>query len=154
MKFCNLFLLCFVILFSCDTITQKQFEFIYYPSRNVYYDVANKLYFYSLDGGTTWDSLQVTRTNQPAIPGPQQTIYSTTPDIFANNAQHIKQYNGTLIDINGTYTDSINGELVAERKIKKVKATPAIVENTGEEKKTEKKPGFFKRLFGKKNNNQ
>ena len=154
MKICNLFLLCAAILFSCNTITQKQFEFIYYPSRNVYYDVANKLYFYSLDGGNTWDSLQVTGANQPAIPGPQQTIYSTTPDILADNAQRIKQYNGNVIDITGNYSDSLNDELVAERKIKKVKATPAITASTGEEKKTEKKPGFFKRLFGKKNNNQ
>jgi hypothetical protein len=154
MKFFNLFLLCCVILFSCNTTTQKQFEFIYYPSRNVYFDVANKLYFYSLDGGSRWDSLQVTGTNQPAIPGPQQTIYSTTPDILANNAQHLRQYNGTVMNITGNYADSINGELVAERKIKKVKATPAITASSGEEKKTEKKPGFFKRLFGKKNNTQ
>lgn len=142
-----LFLLvsCMVIP-SCNSITQKKFEFFYYPASNVYYDVTNSVYLYSLDGGKTWDSLNTKTNKEPAIPGGKQVIYSTTPEIWEENAEHLKQYNGHVMNITGNDSNTSNETLVAERKTKKAKAP---VTNTNE--KPEKKPGFFKRLFGKKN---
>lgn len=134
------------MLSSCNSLTPKKLEFFYYPLRNVYYDVTNSLYFYSLDGGKTWDSLN-TRTNKdPSTLGAKQIIYSTTPDIWKDNAIHIKQYNGQAINVTGYDSSLSQADLAADRKIKKTKAT---VTNTDSGK--EKKPGFFKRLFGKKN---
>ena len=79
--------------------------------------------------------------------GNKEIIYSNTPEIWADNDAHIKQYNGHTINITGD--DSLlQNNLAAERSVKKVKTTV-----TTPDKKTEKKPGFFKRLFGKKNLN-
>jgi hypothetical protein len=138
------FLLCGVIILSCNNSTQKKLEFYYYPSRNVYYDVSNSLYLYSLDGGKTWDSINIKTNKEPAILGNKRIIYSTSADVWKDNAQHLSEFNGQAINITNN-DSSIN--LVAERKIKKARAAvPAM--NTP---KPEKKPGFFKRLFGKKN---
>jgi hypothetical protein len=134
-----------MMILSCDDIGQKKFEFFYYPERNVYYDVSNSMYLYSLDGGTTWDSLHAKMNKDSATLGSKEIIYSTTPDIWTDNETHIKQYNGHAINITGNDSLSQN-DLAAERKAKKVK-----VSATNSEKKSEKKPGFFKRLFGKKN---
>jgi hypothetical protein len=43
---------------ACNNIhNDPAFEFYYYPARNVYYDVSNGRYIYSLNGGRTWDTL-------------------------------------------------------------------------------------------------
>ena len=136
-----------LIISSCDNLTQKRFEFFYYPAKNIYYDVADKFYLYSLDGGRTWDSARVTTTAAPATLGDKETIYSTTHEIWMQNNEHIKQFNAHLIDIAGMDTAVSNQDLVAERKAKKIR----IVTDTETSKEPEKKPGFFKRLFGKKN---
>lgn len=135
-----------IMMLSCDNIGQKKFEFFYYPERNIYYDVTNSMYLYSLDGGKTWDSVNI-KNNADVTPtiGTKRIVYSTTSEIWLDNASHIKQFNGHIINITGN--DSLlQNNLAAERRVKKVKATVS-----DSSKKTEKKPGFFKRLFGKKN---
>ena len=135
-----------VVIFSCDSITTKKNEFFYYPTRNVYYDVADKLYLYSLDGGKTWDSLSVKNDAEPSTLGTKRIVYSTTHDIWKDNAAHIQQFSGHAINI--TTPDSLsNADLAGERKIKKIKT------NTEPVKKPEKKRNFFQRLFGKKDKN-
>ena len=138
--------ICSGVLLSCDSFTQKRFEFFYYPAKNIYYDVAGKFYLYSLDGGNHWDSVRAT-TTEPTTLGNKEIIYSPTPAIWLQNDAHIKQYNAHIINISGVDTGLSNQELVAERKAKKVR----IATNTQATKEPEKKPGFFKRLFGKKN---
>ncbi|MEO8712399.1 MAG: hypothetical protein ABI405_09770 [Parafilimonas sp.] len=134
-----------MMMLSCDDAGQKKFEFFYYPERNVYYDVTNSMYLYSLDGGTTWDSLHAKMNKDSTTLGSKEIIYSTSPGVWADNDAHIQQYNGHIINITGNDSLSQN-DLAAERKAKKIKAAA-----TKSEKKSEKKPGFFKRLFGKKN---
>ena len=136
--------ICSVVFLSCNNITQKKFEFYYYPSRNVYYDVANSLYFYSLDGGKNWDSLNVPSNKEPVTPGTKRIVYSTSLDIWKDNAQHVSEFNGHVVNLIRD-SNSLQTDLAADRKIKKVKAPVMNVP------KPEKKPGFFKRLFGKKN---
>jgi hypothetical protein len=139
-------LISYSIFSSCNNILQKKFEFFYYPSKNVYYDVANKLYIYSLDGGNTWDSSYATTDKEPATLGNKQIIYSPTPNVWVNNNEHLQQYNGRLISIENSDSSNTQEDMVADRKIKKAKP---VVTTTAKE--PEKKPGFFKRLFGKKN---
>jgi hypothetical protein len=145
-SFLFLFICCAIIL-SCNNATQKEFEFYYYPARNVYYDITNNLYLYSLDGGKTWDSVSTYTNKEPAILGSKQIIYSTTPYIWKDNKAHVSQYKGQVINITGNDSSLVQNYLVAERKIKKV-IQPLVTE---QDKKPEKKPGFFKRLFGQKN---
>jgi len=145
-SFIFLFICCAIIL-SCNTTTQKEFEFYYYPARNVYYSVTNNLYFYSLDGSKTWDSVSAYADKEPVTLGSKQIIYSTTPEIWLANKEHVNQYKGQLINVIDNDSSLAQNNSVAERKIKKVIQPPV----TGPEKKPEKKPGFFQRLFGKKN---
>jgi hypothetical protein len=139
------FLLCGAVILSCDNPSTKKLEFFYYPSRNVYYDVSNSLYLYSLDGGKNWDSISIKTNKEPATLGVKRIIYSTSADVWKDNAQHVSEFNGQVINITGNDSNSLQNNSVAERKIKKQKAPVMNVP------KPEKKPGFFKRLFGKKN---
>jgi hypothetical protein len=134
-----------VVLHSCDNITQKKFEFFYYPQRNVYFDVANSQYFFSLDGGKTWDSVYSHTNYEPSILGDKQILYSNTHAIWDDNEQDLKQYNGHSINIVGEDTVVVTHDEVADRKIKKIK--PVLTDSN---KQPEKKSGFFQRLFGKK----
>lgn len=134
-----------VIFSSCNDIGQKKLEFFYYPQRNVYFDVASSQYFFSLDGGKIWDSVYSRTNSEPATLGNKQIIYSDTHAIWNSNEEHLKQYNGHLMNIVGEDTVAINQDEVADRKTKKIK--PASADSN---KQTEKKPGFFQRLFGKK----
>lgn len=138
------FIVFYVMLSACDLITQQEYEFYYYPSRNVYYDVARKEYIYSLDGGQTWDSSLAFTDKEPATLGAKQILHSQSPNIWLNNTQHLQQYNGQAINILINDT-ALRQDFVAERKLKKT--TPAVTQKN----EPEKKPGFFKRLFGKKN---
>ena len=145
-SFLFLFVCCAIIL-SCNITTQKEFEFYYYPARNVYYSVTNNLYFYSLDGGKTWDSVNAYTNTEPGTLGSKQIIYSTTPAIWLENKEHLSQYKGQLFNVVDNDSSLAQNNSAAERKIKKVMQPPV----TEQQKKPEKKPGFFQRLFGKKN---
>ncbi|MFT4153736.1 hypothetical protein [Parafilimonas sp.] len=130
---------------SCNSVLQKDYEFHYYPEKNIYYDVGNKEYIYSLDGGQTWDSLFVASGKEPATLGNKQVLHSESHAIWLNNAQHVQQYNGHIINVLASDTAVLNQGLAAERKVKRT------VNPAPQNKEPEKKPGFFKRLFGKKN---
>ncbi len=145
---------CFVlILASCDEtgFGKKQFEFYYYPSKNVYYDVANSQYTYSVDGGKTWNLFKSKTNAESATLGNKQIIYSDDEQPWKLNQVHRKQYSGTLISIAGADTTTQQQDVVSNKKITVKK--PAL--NVEAPAKEEKKEGFFKRLFGgkKKNNN-
>jgi hypothetical protein len=131
---------------SCNTINEKKFQFFYYPQFNVYFDVANSKYFFSLDSGKTWDSVYARTNAEPATLGTKQILYSDTHAIWNSNQQHLKQYNGHAINIVYSDTVAVKEDRVADRKIKKIKSVTA--DNTKQQQ--EKKPGFFQRLFGKK----
>jgi hypothetical protein len=141
------FVACSLFILSCNNAGNQKFEFYYYPARNIYYDVTTKEYLYSLDGGTTWDSINIkTNADVTSTLGTKRIIYSTTPEIWRDNSAHIQQYNGHLINIIAGDTSVSSEDLAAERKSKRPKATV-----TNAIKPAEKKPGFFKRLFGQKN---
>lgn len=142
-------LFCFFVVFSliicsCNSVLQKDYEFYYYPEKNTYYDFVNKEYIYSLDGGQTWDSLFVASEKEPAALGTKRILHSKQHSIWLDNAEHIQQYNGRAVNVLASDTTASNQALVAERKLKKA------VNTSSQKKEPEKKPGFFKRLFGKK----
>jgi len=139
--------ICAVIVFSCNNISQKKFEFFYYPSKNVYYNVADNFYLFSLDGGKTWDSLNIKSNKDPQTLGEKKIIYSTTSEVWLDNKQHIAQYGGHVVDITANDSISSDAGLAADRKTKKEKAT---ITTTSHKQTPAKKPGFFQRLFGKK----
>ena len=134
---------------SCENSSTRQHEgneYYYYPSRNLYYDVANHRYIYSLDSGKTWDSLG-SETAEPAIEGRREVIYSTSAEVWRNNDMHLQEYKGTMLNI------------VNERSLRKPEPVPkkTIAKTSDEEentagKKERKRPikRFFQKIFGKK----
>ena len=82
---------------------------------------------------------------EPATLGTKRILHSNQHSIWLNNAEHIQQFNGRAVNVLASDTTASNQALVAERKIKKTVTTQP------KKKEPEKKPGFFKRLFGKKN---
>ena len=146
---------CFFILIlaSCNQINvgNKKLQFYYYPSKNVYYDVANNQYTYSIDGGKTWNIFTSKTNSEPATLGSKQVIYSDDAQPWKLNQVHRKEYNGTLISIADADTIAQQRDVISDKKI--IVKKPKL--NVDEPAKEEKKTGFFKRLFGgrKKNNN-
>ena len=122
---------------------KKQFEFYYYPSKNVYYDVANNQYTYSVDGGKNWNFFKPASSAEPSALGGKQIIHSDNEQPWKINEIHRKQYNGTLISIADADTVT-QTDVITDKKI--VIKKPKI--NVEEVPKEEKKPGFFRRLFG------
>jgi hypothetical protein len=132
--------------FSCNEINNDtKFEFYYYPSKNVYYDVSNAEYLYSLNGGENWDTLHKKMESEPATLGVKQIIYSNTKEILDSNESHRRLYGGNLVNILTADSSLSENDVVTERKFPRKPKPVATVS-----KKTEKRPGFFKRLFGKK----
>jgi hypothetical protein len=138
---------CFAV-FSCNKInSDRTFEFYYYPAKNIYYDVSNARYLYSLDGGRNWDTLQKKMDKEPLTLGNKQIIYSGIRTPWDSNEVHRKLYGGYLLDIiNAEDSSALQKDVVAERKLPG-RSKPRL---TTANNKNEKKPGFFKRLFGKK----
>ena len=134
---------------ACSTQADQKFEFYYYPARNVYYDLSNSRYIYSLNGGKTWDTLYKKMDSEPATLGKKQIIYSRIANPWDSNAVHINRYGGILLDVPDVDSNAVRDIVVAERK-STVKTKPAASSSTGNDNKAGKKPGFFKRLFGKK----
>lgn len=132
--------------FSCNEINNNtKFEFYYYPSKNVYYDVSNAEYLYSLNGGANWDTLHKKMETEPATLGNKQIIYSNTREILDSNESHRRLYGGDLLNILSADSSLSQDDVVTERKLpRKPKPVAAV------SKRAEKRPGFFKRLFGKK----
>ncbi len=139
-------LFCFGCIACNDAGTGKKFEFYYYPARNIYYDVTNTQFIYSINGGKTWEIFKKELGKDPATIGSREVIYSDSQQPWTHNAADIKQYNGKLFGVaDEDTTAQLQTEAVSDKKIIK-KAKPVA-----DESKKEKKPGFFKRLFGKKN---
>jgi len=135
------------IAVACDNMRpDTRFEFYYYPSKNLYYDVSNALYVYSLNGGRNWDTFYKKMGREPVTLGKKQIIYSSVRDPWDSNEVHREIYGGYLLDIPDADSTTLQKNTATERKFpKKPKPVAAVPDQN-----TEKKPGFFKRLFGKK----
>jgi hypothetical protein len=131
---------------------EEKHEFYYYPGKNIYYNVANGTFIYSLDGAKTW-GVMYGDVNDSTSLGRKEVVYASTDSVWKDNEAHRKTFGGTLYNISAA-VDSINNTgVVAERKTikkgsKKRVAKKAIVE------KGKKQPirNFFRKIFGKKKN--
>lgn len=137
-------LICFGCL-ACNNNNAKKFQFYYYPARNIYYDVTNAQFVYSVNGGKSWEVFKKDLSKDPATLGSREVIYSNSPQPWDSNASDLKKYNGKLFSVADEDTTA-QTDIVSDKKI--IKKPKQVIE----EPKEEKKPGFFKRLFGKKHN--
>lgn len=126
---------------------KEDYEFYYYPEKNVYYDVEKKSFFYSLDGAKTWDSIMSTSNKEPATLGEKVIIYSPDNHIYKDNPGHRKLYNGNLYDIPDGLSASAAPE-VTERKITK-KSVTGTKQKPAEDKPKRGLKKFLEKIFGK-----
>ena len=126
---------------------KEDYEFYYYPEKNVYYDVEKKNFFYSLDGGKTWDSTINASGEDPGTLGGKVIIRSLVEDVYKNNETHRNLYKGKLYNI-------VNADTVL------ASTTPEVSERKQKKKETEIKPAeeekpkkgikkFLEKIFGK-----
>jgi len=132
---------------------KENYEFYYYPKKNVYYNVEKKNFLYSLDGGKTWDSVMSVSDNEPATLGEKIIVYSADNDVYKDNAAHRKLYNGRLYNIiNTDTTATAAAPEVTERKVKK-KTTQSKPQQE-EEKVVKGLKKFLNTIFGKHHKKQ
>jgi hypothetical protein len=91
-----------VVVFSAK-LFHKQYTFYYYPEWNAYYDVRNKYYIYSIDGGKTWDTITNSSNTVTNTLGEKIVLHSNSPEIWMENEQHRNQYGGTSNDLVGGF---------------------------------------------------
>src|SRR5215218_9867234 len=81
------------VVFSTK-VFQKKHTYYYYPEWNAYYDVKNKNYIYSIDGGKTWDTIINSSNTVANTLGEKIVLRSSSSEIWMDNAKHREQYGG------------------------------------------------------------
>jgi hypothetical protein len=91
-----------VVVFSTK-IFQKKYTYYYYPQWNAYYDVRNKNYIYSIDGGKSWDTISNSSNTIASTLGEKIVLRSNSNQIWMDNEEHRSRYGGTLNDFVGNF---------------------------------------------------
>lgn len=73
---------------------EGEYEFDYYPDKNIYYSIESSKFIYSLDGGKKWDNIKANINEDAIILGKKEKIYSKTPEVWKENETHLKMYEG------------------------------------------------------------
>lgn len=124
--------------------------FYYYPKTNVYYDVTNASYLYSIDSGKNWTVLLDSSRKNTKILGNKIIINSANSDIWKENELHRKMYGGRLINL--VNHDSVKNKnvIVKPKSLLKKKKMVIPTDSVIIKEEKPKKRNFFQRLFGKK----
>lgn len=148
----SLFLI--VIFLACAAQGCKQapketnLEYYYYPKTNMYYSVSSGAYYFSLDGGKTWDTLRNEVAADTSMLGDKVVLYAPNDSIWADNEAHRMAYKGSLYNFYDEDTlQPIKGS-VTDKPVAKKKVTKKPVAEPEPKKKGLKK--FFNKIFGKK----
>ena len=148
------FLSCIISVYSCKSSGGAAPEEVifYYPQKNIYYDNQRANYYYSLNGGATWDSMAFTGSTFGEALGPRVSIPKTNDSSWLDNVAHRKQYHGVALNIINDYTIALSkADRVNKLKaIVKAQTQPVVVE---EQKQTAEEKGLkklFHKIFGKK----
>ncbi len=145
-----------IFALSCGNNKQEEdkegYEFYYYPQKNVYYNLEKKTFFYSFNGGKTWDSTISSPGKDPGTLGEKVIIYSDNNDVYKDNLAHRKKYNGRLYNIvNSDIALTPAAPEVTERKVVKKSSTAEVKPKPDEDKPKKGLKKFLNKIFGKHN---
>jgi len=70
----------------------QQLRYYYYPSSNVYYDIANHTYI--VPSGGSWVTRSAASSRDMVLGSGKVTVYSETPQVWRYNATHRAKYKG------------------------------------------------------------
>lgn len=79
------------MMVSTPSIAQT-FKFYYYPTQNVYYDLAGSQYIYY--NGSTWVRVSTLPAYIRVVPASRVVVYHTGRNVWVGNAAHVKKYKG------------------------------------------------------------
>lgn len=149
----TVYFLCYMATgFSCKRNNSVVAENVvyYYPENNIYYDASRSNYYYSLNGGRSWDSMVFKGTGYGAVLGHKVSLERTGNKVWENNEKNRKDYNGVLLNIVNNQTISLSkADSISKIKaIAVVKSLPEVIAKEEPPKKGLRK--FFNNLFGKK----
>lgn len=98
----------------------QQLKFYYYPTPNVYYDVANNQYIYLNNG--TWVTTSALPPTVKVKGYRKVVVYNPTPQVWVNNSDHLKKYKvtpapkGKAVGYKGTNTNKAQGKISNQAK--------------------------------------
>src|SRR5688500_3144630 len=72
--------------------SSQQLRYYYYPSSNVYYDIANKTYI--VPSGGTWVTRSAASSRDVVLGTNRVVVYSESPQVWRSNATHKAKYKG------------------------------------------------------------
>ena len=150
--FIFLFLSLTGIILSCNLNSNSQAEYglYYFPDKNIYYDSLQTKYYYSLNGARSWDS---TVYNAPAFGnalGRKILIEKVNGNVWKDNVNHRKQYNGVLLNIINDYTILLTKVDSIDRNKPVLFNKKKHVNNKKEEEPKKGFKKFLEKIFGKK----
>lgn len=158
MKFfsCDTIIICFfssIICFSCNSTDSntEEVNVYYYPEKNIYYDSRQSNYYYSLDGGRSWDSMQYKGSEYGAALGQKVALPGAGKNFWENNVAHRQQYSGVLLNIINNQTI----EMFKADSIRRSKPAVLVKPRKVGDKITKEPPKkglkkFFNKIFGSK----
>lgn len=82
--------------------TKETYRYYYYPHQNMYYDIANKNFVYSLDGGRSWQQKRIENRHIVDRLGNKVAINDTSLQPWLINAEHARLYGGIVHNLNKT----------------------------------------------------
>ena len=140
------------VIFSCNSNSNSQADYglYYFPDKNIYYDSLQTKFYYSLNGARSWDSTVYTAPTFGNALGRKILIEKVNGNVWKDNVNHRKQYNGVLLNIINDYTilltrvDSID----RNKPVVPIKKKHINTKKEEEPKKGFKK--FLEKIFGKK----
>ena len=137
---------------GCQSPKVGEYEFDYYPERNVYYNVQTAKFHYSLDGGKTWEEFKADVKADSTLLGKSEKIYSKSPEVWKENGTHLNMYEGkvyTIVDDNDK-SFAVTGEEVSDKRIISSGSGGSSGKQSAAPAKKKGLKGFFNRIFGKK----
>lgn len=135
---------------SCnnEVASKKELQYYYFPKTNIYYDVAEANYIYSLDSGRSWQKVNNFKMNEPPLTlGGKIIISGNGEEIWKDNESHRSLYGGMLYNVITRDTSF----LLADNAVKTTENKKSGYKSDSTISNPKKKRNFFQRLFGKKN---
>ena len=151
-----LYLCLWVVIGACSSnetapASDETAELYYYPAKNIYLDEERRYYYYSLDGGTTWDSVMSKGADANNALGNRVPVMRGEGATWSNNETDRRKHNGLQLNIINDYTIALSKTDSIKRVKSMVTTKPAVAkvkEEAAPPKKGIKK--FFNKIFGKK----
>jgi hypothetical protein len=119
-------------------------QYYYYPKANVYFDSANKIYFFQSGDSLTWQSAQQIPAVVMALMDKNVFIADAQEPVWQNNANHRLVYSAVLY---ATPNDTLQKKVV--KAVKKPTIRPVDSAALAEKKPRKGIGGLFEKLFSR-----